>query len=97
MDIVFRIPSEEAADLLQALRADPLLDPKSVQSAGVLGGGELTTILVSISAAAIPLIAKLVMQLDKNRRASVEVGGVKVSGISRKAAEEFLRDRLGGK
>lgn len=94
MDIVFRVPAEEADHVLQALRADARLQPKTVHSAGALGGGDLATILVSISAAAIPLIVKLIVELDRNRRASVEVGGIKLSGISRAAAEEFLRERL---
>jgi hypothetical protein len=94
MDIAFRILEENVPEVLAALESTGLEAPTPLRPSGALGGGDLVTLLVGAGAAAIPTIARLVIELDKNRRASVEADGIKVTGASRELVEEILRERL---
>jgi hypothetical protein len=94
LDVVFRVPADGVRKVLAGLGEDPTLRPEEIRPAGATGGGDLVTILVAVGAAAIPVVAKVIIELGKLRRASVEVDGIRVTGISRNVAEDILRQHF---
>ncbi len=95
LDVVVRVPADQVEPSLNLLRDSSSSRPVVLPpSAGAMGGGDLIPILVTASAGAIPFIAKAIVDLAKLRRASIEIEGVKATGISVDTAEELLRQHL---
>jgi hypothetical protein len=92
LDVVIRVPADQVDGVLDVLKDES--EPVVLPSAGAAGGGDLIAILITATAGAIPFIAKAIVELGKLRRASIEIEGIKASGISIGTAEELLKEHL---
>jgi hypothetical protein len=95
VDLVFHIPAAGLPELLQALEPKRSLKPEVIYAAGADGGGELVTVLVQLGPAVLTFVAGIATAWIRKPNASVEIGNIKVKGVSRKAVEAVLKEHLG--
>lgn len=95
VDLVFHIPAAGLPELLQALEPKRSLKPEIIHAAGADGGGELVTVLVQLGPAVLTFVAGIATAWIGKPNASVEIGNIKVKGVSRKAVEAVLKEHLG--
>lgn len=95
VDLVFHVPEADAEKLMHELEQQSSLRPILVRAAGAEGGGDLVTILVSLAPGMLPFLAGVASSWIAHRGSSVEIHGIKVKNVSRKAVERILREHSG--
>lgn len=94
MDVVLLVAVEDEA-LIKALVNEPTLQAERLQGAGIHGGGEVTTIVVSAASAGLTaLVAILRARWARAKYVKIEVDGVKVHGASPEQIETLLTQLL---
>lgn len=91
VDVVFRIPAGSLEDLLSDLTSEFGLEPQIVRPAGASGGGDLVTVLVALTPAVLTFLGVVVTTWIKRPRASVEIRGTKITGVSTPVADALAR------
>lgn len=90
MEAVLRIDRGDA-DFIEALLAVPELQPERFDAVGIDGGGDVATIIVSLSGATLTaLVTTLRAWWGRARYVKIEVDGVKIEGVSPSQVEALL-------
>ena len=89
-DVVFEVPQNFLDDFLREAADYPELQPEVQQTVAATGGGDMVTVLVALGSTTIGSLTTLATVWIK-RGATVEVGGQKVTGISRPVADQLAR------
>ncbi len=90
VDVVFEIPLNALHEFLADVAAQSELEPEVQVTAAASGGGDLATILIALTSTTIGSLTTLATVWIK-RSGTVEVGGQKVTGISRSVADQLAR------
>jgi hypothetical protein len=90
VDVVFEIPLRSLDEFLADVAVYPELEPEIQEAAGAAGGGDLATVLIALASTTIGSLTTLATVWIK-RGSTVEVGGQKVTGISRSVADQLAR------
>ena len=93
-DIVFRVPANELSALRTSLAERPEVDYEVVPVAGAAGSGDLVTVLVQLTPAALTFLGGVATAWIAKPRATVEIGGLKATGLSAQVVAEILRREL---
>jgi len=91
VDLVFRIPAEDLHDLLSEISAESGLNPQVIRPAGATGGGDLVTVLIELTPPVLAFLGVIVTSWIKRPRASVEVRGTKITGLSTSVADALAK------
>jgi hypothetical protein len=90
VDVVFEIPLSSLDDFLADVGKHPELEPEVQETAAASGGGDIATVLIVLAPPTIASLTTLATVWIK-RGSTVEVGGQKVTGISRSVADHLAR------
>lgn len=94
LDAVLRIDRADE-DLIAALAGAPDLRAERFDGAGIDGGGDLVTVVVSLGGAALTtLVAILRARWSRARFVKIEIDGVKIEGVSPEAVEALMSKLL---
>lgn len=97
MDAVITLP-DEAKSLIQDFVANNELEAEVIGGAGIDGGGDLGTVVVSVTASSLTaLVAILKAKWDLAKSVTIEVDGMKVTGVDPDKVEKILRQLLNAK
>jgi hypothetical protein len=94
--LVFRVPPAAVSELFRSCDPYPELNPRVVDgAAGADGGGELTTVLVTLAPHVLTFGMGVATAWISRPGASVEYDGIKITNASRKLVEDIARRHLG--
>lgn len=89
-DVVFRLPSEDVDTLLEDISSQPTLDPTVFRPAGASGGGDLATVIMTLTPPVLTFLGTVITVWITRPRVSIEVDGIKISGVNEKVAERLV-------
>jgi hypothetical protein len=94
LDVTLRIPQRDSA-FADLILADTTFDPARFGGAGIDGGGDWMTVVVSLGTASLTaFVATIREHWNRAKHVKIEVDGIKVEGASPNEVERLLEKLL---